>query len=60
MVGFQDGIVESQDYGDMENAVNATKLGYVPEDITGDQVVESADYGFMENNVFFTIVKMRP
>ena len=39
----QDGIVESQDYGDMENAVYVTLLGYVCQDITGDGLVESAD-----------------
>ena len=60
LVGFQDGIVESQDYGDMENAVTEIKLGYVPEDVTGDGVVESADYGLMENNVFFIISVIRP
>jgi hypothetical protein len=59
-VGYQDGIIESQDYGDMENAVYVTLLGYVPEDITGDGIVESSDYGLMENNVYFTRVIMRP
>ncbi len=60
IIGVQDGIIESQDYGDMENAVYVTKLGYVPEDVTGDRLVESADYGLIENNVYFTVVKMRP
>ncbi len=59
-VGSQDGIIESQDYGDMENAVYFTLLGYSFEDITGDGVVESADYGLMENNVYYTRVIMRP
>ena len=59
-LGQQDGIMESQDYGDMENAVFSTLTGYKVEDITGDGVVESADYGFMESNVFFTIVAIRP
>lgn len=59
-VGQQDGVIESQDYGDIENAVYVTLLGYVTEDITGDAVVESADYGLMENNVYFTRVRMRP
>lgn len=59
-VGAQDGVVESQDYGDMENAVTEIKLGYVPEDVTGDGVVESADYGLLENNVFFIISVIRP
>jgi hypothetical protein len=59
-VGVQDAIIESQDYGDMENAVYVTLLGYVTEDITGDGIVESADYGLMENNVYFTRVLQRP
>ncbi len=59
-IGVQDGIIESQDYGDMENAVYVTLLGYVVEDITGDGIVESADYGLMENNVYYTRVIQRP
>jgi hypothetical protein len=43
--GFQDGIIESQDYSDMENGVYFTYVGYIVEDITGDHLVESADYG---------------
>jgi hypothetical protein len=59
-VGVQDGLIESQDYGDMENAVYVTLLGYVPEDITGDNIVESSDYGLMENSVYFTFVSIHP
>ncbi len=59
-VGIQDGVIESQDYGDMENAVSITLLGYTTEDITGDGVVESSDYGLIEGNVYFTFVAMRP
>ncbi len=58
--GLQDGIVESTDYGNMENAVYYTLNGYLAEDITGDGIVESADYGLMENNVYYTVVSMRP
>ncbi len=50
-LGFQDGVVESQDYIDMENAVLAIQTGYVYPDLTGDGIVESADYTIMENNV---------
>lgn len=60
ILGDQDNVMESQDYGDMENAVYITKVGYVPEDITGDGVVESADYGLIETNVYFTRVLNRP
>ncbi len=59
-VGLQDGVVESQDYSDMESAVPTTLLGYHIEDITGDGVVESADYGLMENEVYYTRVIMSP
>jgi hypothetical protein len=59
-VGNQDGVIESQDYSDMENAVYLTLTGYRFEDLTGDNVVESEDYSIMENNVYFTIVVMRP
>jgi hypothetical protein len=58
--GLQDGIIESQDYSDMENAVYIILLGYVPEDITGDGVVESADYSIVENNVYYIIFSMHP
>jgi len=58
--GTQDQVIESQDYGDMENAVYITKVGYQAEDITGDGIVESSDYGLMENNVYFTRVTSRP
>jgi hypothetical protein len=60
IVGVQDGLIESQDYGDMENAVFVTLMGYVTEDITGDGIVESADYSVMENNVYLTRVVHRP
>ncbi len=59
-LGVQDGIMESQDYGDMENAVYTTLTGYNVQEITGDGVVESADYGIMESNVYFTVVVMHP
>jgi hypothetical protein len=59
-VGIQDGVIESQDYSDMENAVYITLGGYVTEDITGDGVVESTDYSIMENNVYFTIGTQHP
>ena len=59
-VGFQDGVVESQDYGDLENAVTISLLGYKPEDITGDNIVESGDYGLIETNVYYTRTLIRP
>jgi hypothetical protein len=59
-LGNQDGIIESQDYSDEENAVNQTLVGYRSEDLNGDGVVESDDYGLMENNVYFSKFAMRP
>jgi hypothetical protein len=59
-VGFQDGIVESTDYADMENAVYNIAGGYVVEDITGDNIVESADYALMENAVIFIVSRITP
>jgi hypothetical protein len=59
-VGYQDGVIESQDYSDMENAVSIVLFGYVVEDITGDGIVESLDYSIMENNVSFLIFAVKP
>jgi hypothetical protein len=60
IVPFQDGIIASGDYGDMETATYFTQLGYVIADITGDGIVESADYGLIENNVYYTRLVVRP
>ena len=60
LVGIQDGLVESQDYGDLENALYSVLQGYVFEDITGDGIVESADYSLLENNVSFVRIVIRP
>ena len=59
-VGYQDGIVESQDYLDMENAVAIISFGYVPEDISGDGIVEATDYAIMENNVASVVFSNYP
>lgn len=59
-IGYQDGIIESQDYSDMENAINFYLTGYVFEDITGDGIVESLDYSIMENNIAVYISIIRP
>jgi hypothetical protein len=57
---LQDGVVESQDYLDLENAVAVILQGYTVEDITGDGIVESVDYVLMENNVSAIITAMKP
>jgi hypothetical protein len=59
-VGFQDGVVESTDYSEMENSVYSIDTGYIPQDISGDGVVESTDYSIMENNVYFIIFSQHP
>jgi hypothetical protein len=60
VIGNQDGVIEGQDYSDMENAVSSILTGYVYADITGDGVVEGLDYSIMENNVYYVISVMRP
>jgi hypothetical protein len=58
--GIQDGVIESQDYSDIENGVQAIMTGYVPEDLTGDGVVESSDYSLIENNIATLKFLLRP
>jgi subtilisin-like proprotein convertase family protein len=60
IVGQQDGVVEAIDYLEMENAVGVILLGYIPQDLTGDQVVEAMDYLVEENNVMALVFVMRP
>jgi hypothetical protein len=59
-LGYQDNIVEAQDYLDIENAVAIIKVGYNPEDLTGDGIVEAADYLIMENAVSAIRYTYRP
>jgi len=59
-LAYQDGVVESTDYSEMENAVYSVLTGYVPQDITGDGVVESTDYSIMENNVYYIRFVQQP
>jgi hypothetical protein len=60
VIGLQDGLIESQDYGDMENAISAYLSGYVYEDITGDLIVESLDYSIIENNLSGYVNSIHP
>jgi len=50
-LGYQDQIIEAQDYLDLENAVSVILYGYHYEDLTGDGLVEASDYLIMENAV---------
>jgi hypothetical protein len=58
--GPQDGIIESADYLQIDNAVQIILSGYVNEDLTGDGVVEAEDYLIIENNVAGIIYAVRP
>jgi hypothetical protein len=60
IIGVQDGIIESQDYLDMENAVSVLLSGRVVQDITGDQLVEAQDYLVEENNVSLIVTVHKP
>ena len=60
ITGSQDGVIESSDYSELENAVNSILTGYIQQDITGDGVVESGDYSIMENNVSAITFSMHP
>jgi hypothetical protein len=59
-LGYQDGIIEAQDYLDEENAIGVILVGYQFEDITGDGIVESADYTLMENAVSAILFSNHP
>jgi hypothetical protein len=59
-LGFQDGVIEDNDYSSIENAVFLILGGYIVQDLTGDGVVEDADYSLTENNVFYIISVQRP
>jgi hypothetical protein len=59
-IGVQDGLIDSQDYSDMENAISIYLQGYVYEDITGDGIVESLDYSIIENNISNVITSLHP
>jgi hypothetical protein len=49
-VCYQDGIIEAEDYTDVENAVSQILTGYHCQDITGDGVVEGTDWIIIEQH----------
>jgi hypothetical protein len=59
-VGMQDGLIQMQDYLDMETGVSNFLSGYKVEDLTGDGLVETADFSLMENNVAGGVVVIHP
>jgi subtilisin-like proprotein convertase family protein len=56
----QDGLIESADYSQVENAVLLFAFGYLTEDLSGDGLVESSDYSLVENNLLGFIFSIRP
>ena len=56
----QDGLVESTDYSDVENASQIFLSGYELTDLTGDGLVESADYSLIENNSQLFLIYSTP
>lgn len=56
----QDGIIESSDFGEIENKSQLFVYGYQVDDITGDNFVESGDYSLIENNSQLFLFSMRP
>ncbi|REK07987.1 MAG: hypothetical protein DWQ39_00015 [Bacteroidetes bacterium] len=58
--GDQDGVISSNDYGQLEDDVQGFLFGYYVSDLTGDGVVSSADYGLIEDNVQLFIFVSQP
>ncbi|MFN8143097.1 MAG: IPT/TIG domain-containing protein [Bacteroidia bacterium] len=56
----QDDLIESTDFGSIENASQSFLSGYVSEDLTGDNLVESSDYGLGENNSQLFLFAIKP
>lgn len=56
----QDGRINQDDYGIMENDVLSILFGYYVTDLNGDGEVESYDYSLLENNIIRNIIKARP
>jgi hypothetical protein len=59
-VGTQDGISESQDYADMENAVSIRTCSDPITDLNSDGAVDLLDWIIMERNVYYIRVTIRP
>jgi len=56
----QDGTIDSNDYSEIENAVQQFIFDYSIFDITGDNQVESNDYSLIENNTQLFIFVAQP
>lgn len=58
--GAQDGVIDDNDFNDIENSLQFFLSGYTINDLTGDQIVESADFSLIGNNIDLGIILMRP
>lgn len=59
-VGVQDGLIQEQDYLDLESTIANFLNGYKVEDLTGDGLVEAADFSLLENNVASGVMEVHP
>lgn len=55
-----DGVIDSNDMGDVDNDSNSFVMGYVPTDANGDGVVDSNDMGLVDNNANAFIMLITP
>ncbi|MCC7232571.1 MAG: proprotein convertase P-domain-containing protein [Bacteroidia bacterium] len=56
----QDGLIESADFGIVENDSQGFLFGYVDSDLTGDNIVESSDNNLVQNNSQSFLLVARP
>lgn len=56
----QDGAVDPNDLGDIDNDSSGFTFGYVVTDLNGDAVVDSNDMGLADNNVSGFVIVVRP
>jgi len=56
----QDGMVDTNDMGDIDNDACSFTVGYVLTDINGDGIVDTNDMALTENNMAGFVGKMRP
>jgi len=59
-LGTHDGIIESADITEVDNAVTDVLIGYNVQDLTGDDIVESADITIADNNATLVVYAQKP
>jgi uncharacterized repeat protein (TIGR03803 family) len=60
LAGQQDGLVDEEDYLEMQNAILGIYSGYVISDLTGDRLTEAADFSLIENNWSQSVSVIKP